>query len=80
MLGHLQLESDIGSNCNKLRDMLSYSRRFIRVKRNLPGPTVRICVYRKRQLNMFQYFAHKTQIYSKTLIFIVFASYYTLHS
>jgi len=52
-MGHLQLESDAGSYCNKLRDLLSYSRRFRRVKWNLPLANVCSRVYRKRQLYMF---------------------------
>jgi len=54
-MSDLQLESDVGSYCNKLLELLSYSRRFTRVKRKLPGATVR----RARQLYTLQYFAQK---------------------
>jgi hypothetical protein len=79
-MGHLQRESDGGCYCSKLRDLLSYSRRFARAKRKLPVASACSCVYRNRQLHMFQYFAQKTRIYPKTSMFILLASYYVLHS
>jgi hypothetical protein len=59
-MGQLQLESDDGSYCNKIRDLLLYSRRCTCVKRNLPGANVCSCVCSKRQLYMCQHFAQQT--------------------
>ena len=66
-MGDLQLDSDVGSQCNMLLDVLSYSRSFTRVRRNLPGATVCSCVHRTRQLHTLQYFAHNTSNLPKNL-------------